>query len=260
MGRFLVVSKSDALDEYKSISKQYDVGFEINDFYDPDVLDDEVTKSGLIEAYLSEGIPEGSTMHGAFFDVVVFSNDMRIREISIDRMRQSMDIAKKLGVKGVVFHTNYNPGLCSLQYDSNVIDKTVECLEMLLKKYPGIDIYLENMFDAAPDILAEISLRLKKYDNYGVCLDYAHAVISPTPVDIWVDRLAAFVKHIHINDNDKKCDLHLPLGRGSIDWNLFMKHYREYFDDCSVLIETTLPDNQRISLEYLQNNFMGWRN
>ncbi len=24
-----------------------------------------------------------------------------------------------------------------------------------------------------------------------------------------------------------------------------MKHYREYFDDCSVLIETTLPDKGR---------------
>jgi sugar phosphate isomerase/epimerase len=210
-----------------------------------------------MEMYLSEGIPEGSTMHGAFYDVAVFSNDSKIRDISMERMKQSMAIAEKLGVKGVVFHTNYNPKLRGEQYDNNVIIRTVECLGQLLEAYPHIDIYLENMFDETPDILAEISEHLKEHDNYDVCLDYAHASISQTPVNVWVEKLAAYVRHIHINDNDLKQDLHLPLGNGQIDWNLFVELYKRCFDDCSVLIETTLPGNQRISLEYLQNNFMG---
>jgi sugar phosphate isomerase/epimerase len=256
MGRFLIVSKADGLAEYQHISKQYDAAFELNDFYDPDVLDDEAEKNRIMEAYRSAGMPAHSTMHGAFYDVVVFSRDKKIRQISVERMRQSMDIAKNLGLCGVVFHTNYNPSLCSPQYDGGVIDKTVECLELLLNTYPDINIYLENMFDATPDILAGISERLKKYGNFGVCLDYAHATISPTPVQVWVERLLGFVKHIHINDNDLARDLHLPLGRGSIDWNQFFDFYKRYFSDCSVLVETTLPEDQRVSLEYLKREGM----
>ena len=114
-----------------------------------------------------------------------------------------------------------------------------------------IRIYLENMFDATPDVLVQISERLKDYPNYGVCFDYAHAVIYGFPVAIWIRQLAPYMKHIHINDNDLKHDLHLALGTGKIVWSQFFDYYDTYFGSCSVLIETTQPEAQRISLEYL---------
>lgn len=257
MGRFMVVSKVDRLPEYKAIAKQYHVGFEMNDFYDPKVLDDEEEQNRMIRQYQEAGIPEGSTMHGAFFDIVVFSSDEKIVEISKLRLRQSMEIAKKLGVRGVVFHTNDNPMLSGEVYDNNVIVKTADYLAELLQAYPNIYIYLENMFDASPKILVGISERLSKYPNYGVCLDYAHASISNLPMSDWVEALAPYLKHIHINDNDLKRDLHMPLGSGSIDWNQFAKYYRTHFDQCSVLVETTRPEDQIQSLAYLKENFVG---
>ncbi len=257
MGRFLVVSKVDKLSEYKAIADQYDVGFEINDFFNPKVLDDEEEQSRLIQQYQDAGIPESSTMHGAFFDVVVFSSDEKIVEISKLRMRQSMGIAKRLGVQGVVFHTNGNPMLSGDVYDENVIERTAEYLEELLQTYPDINIYLENMFDATPKILARISERLCRYANYGVCLDYAHASISDLPMSDWVEALAPYLKHIHINDNDLKKDLHMPVGSGSINWNQFAKYYRTHFDQCSILVETTKPEDQIQSLNYLKENFVG---
>ncbi len=257
MGRFLVVSKADRLSEYKKISEQYQVGFEINDFYDPKVLDDTCKQSELVQQYLEAGLPQGSTMHGAFFDVVVFSDDERIAEISKMRMRQCMDIAERLGVVGVVFHTNCNPMLTGDTYDNNVVNRTVAFMEELLQEHPDVMIFLENMFDASPKILANISERLTKYENYGVCLDYAHACISPVPMSDWVEALAPYLRHVHINDNDLQNDLHLAVGTGQIDWNLFAKYYRTHFDQCSVLIETTLPETQIQSLDYLKENFVG---
>ena len=41
MGNFLVVSKADKLEEYKKISEEYGVSYEINDFFMPALLDDE---------------------------------------------------------------------------------------------------------------------------------------------------------------------------------------------------------------------------
>lgn len=258
MGRFLVVSKVDKLSEYKAIAERYSVGFEINDFFDPKVLDDEKEQNCLIQQYLDAGIPEGSTMHGAFLDVVVFSSDDKIAEISKIRMRQSMEVARSLGVQSVIFHTNGNPMLSGEVYDNNVIVKTTEYLEKLLQEYPDVNIYLENMFDATPKILVRISERLCKYMNYGVCLDYAHASISDLPMSDWVEALAPYLRHIHINDNDLKKDMHMPVGSGSINWNQFAKYYRTHFDQCSILVETTEPEEQIQSLNYLKENFVGF--
>lgn len=68
----------------------------------------------------------------------------------------------------------------------------------------------------------------------------------------WIETLSPYVKHIHINDNDLTQDLHLTLGDGKLDWDKFLEYYNVYFSDCSVLIETTLPENQIKSLEFLK--------
>lgn len=252
MGRFLIVSRVERLAEHLELAEKYNVGFEINDFFDPQLLDDEKRQQVVIDRYLKAGLPEGSTMHGAFFDVTVFSNDAKIREISNLRMHQSMEIARKLHVKGVVFHTNWNPMVCGEIYENQIVERTVSYMKALLEQYPEIEIYLENMFDSDPRILTRISKELKAYKNYGVCLDYAHATIYGSDIAHWIEELTPYIKHLHINDNDLKQDQHLALGEGQIDWHRFMEYYRTRFADCSVLIETTQPENQAKSLQYLE--------
>ena len=171
MGKYLVVSRVETLREHMALSREYGVAFEINDFFDPELLEDPERQQEIIDTYLEAGLPEGSTMHGAFLDVMVFSQDPLIREVSQRRMRQSMEIARKLHVKGVVFHTNVNPMLSSREYDIRAIDMTADYLKILLADFPDIEIYLENMFDASPDILVRISERLMDFPNSGVCFD-----------------------------------------------------------------------------------------
>lgn len=252
MGRFLVVSKMDHIHEYKEVARDFGVGFEINDFFDPNVLDDEDQIQRLMEQYRAIGLPSQSTMHGAFYDVTVFSQDRKIREISKKRMRQSMEIAQSLGLTAVVFHVNANPYLVTEEYMNQVVVSTTEYVEKLLQDYSDIDIYLENMFEENPGIFKRIATQLKKYSNFGICLDYAHLNVYAKDVENWILELASYVKHIHINDNDLRQDLHMTIGDGKIDWNKFEYYYKAYFEHCSVLVETTPVGNQRRSLEYLK--------
>lgn len=253
MGQFLVVAKKDNLEEYLAIAKEYDAGFEYNDFFIPDLLDDEEELENTIQTYKKSDVPNYCTMHGVFFDIIPFSSDKKIKAVAIERMEQSMAIAKQLGVKGVVFHTNSYPLLSGEIYDQNVVSSTVSVLKQLLEKYKDIDIYMENMFDADPDIMVRIAKELKDYSNFGLCLDYAHASITSTPIDVWVQAVAPFVKHLHINDNDLNKDLHLAVGTGKIDWNQFISYYNQYFKECSLLIEVTEPGKQRESIEFIMN-------
>ena len=112
---------------------------------------------------------------------------------------------------------------------------------------------MENMFDRTPDMLCGLAKRLADMPNFGVCFDYAHAsVFGRCDIGQWVTELAPYVKHLHINDNDLESDLHLAVGDGKIDWQRFKEYYFKYFSDKTVLIETSYPETQRRSAEYLK--------
>lgn len=250
MKQFLIIPDRNRLDESLELAGKYGFGFEYNDFFYPDVLDDTELTDEIIGKYQSCDLPEVCTMHGDFFDVIVFSQDRRIREISEIRIRQSLDTARRLGVTGTVFHTNQNPAFRSESYVSGWLKSNISFWGRILPEYSDMNIYIENMCDSSPDMLGALARELSVFDNFGVCLDYAHAEVFGGGADSWVEQLAPYTKHMHINDNDLKEDLHLAVGDGRIDWERFRGHL-DSFGDITVLIETSDLENQRRSAEYL---------
>ena len=199
-------------------------------------------------------MPEYCTMHGAFYDVIPFSPDKKIREIAGLRIAQSMETAGRLEAKAVVFHTGYNPFLNSESYVGRWIETNVNYWIEVLEKNPGINIYLENTFEATPVIFEKLSEQLSVYKNYGVCLDFAHASLSKSAPEEWAKRLGHFVKHIHINDNDGVSDLHLAWGDGILDREMFYRCYENYMQGATVLIETTKKEETVRSLSRLKED------
>ena len=194
------------------------------------------------------------TSHGDFFDVLVFSIDSKIAEISKMRILQSMEVSKKAGAKGVIFHSNIEPFLTAKMYRDNWCGKNEEVFREICENYPEMNIYLENMFDTIPDDLARLGEKMKDVDNFGICFDYAHAYITDTPQEKWAEVLSPYIKHVHINDNDGMSDLHLAVGDGVIEWDQFYKLKEKFFNDVTVLIETTPIDYQKRSLKFLQES------
>ena len=88
------------------LAEQYGTVFEYNDFMLPGYLDDREECRRKLIFYKSLGRDcSNDTLHGAFIDISVHSEDSLIRKISRFRVRQSMEIAQEMGVRGVVFHT-----------------------------------------------------------------------------------------------------------------------------------------------------------
>ena len=252
MKQILIVPDRNHMQECLELSKKYNLGFEYNDFYIPDVLDSEKLQSEIIKDYKQEDLPKYCTMHGAFFDVIPFSADSKIKEISRQRIQMSLDIAGRIGAQAVIFHTNYNPFLGAESYVTSWLDANAKYWSQVLEQNSNIKIYLENMFDTTPDILLELSKRLCKYANYGVCLDWSHASISKTEPTIWAEKLGAYVKHVHINDNDLIQDLHLAWGDGKVDREAFYQCYEKYMPHATVLVETSSMESKIRSLERLE--------
>lgn len=253
-GLYLIPDKTN-IEESLQLLKTYQGAYEYNDFFLPDILDDKKKQLEIIEYYAKVRSDfSKDTMHGAFLDVTVHSSDKRIREVSELRIRQSMDIAKEMGLRGVVFHTNRIYGFRDAVYLKNWRDTNKAFFAKICEAYPNQQIFMENMFDEAPDVLRGLAEEMTEYSNFGVCLDYAHGTISGTKAEVWMKELAPFVKHMHINDNDLKNDLHEAIGAGQTDWKKYNQEMELYQIDASVLVEVSGIEKQEKSLEYMRKN------
>lgn len=237
------------------LAKEYGCAFEFSDFYAPAVLDDPKKQEEIIECYARYRSDfSNDTMHGAFLDVTVHSSDPRIREVSELRVRQSMEIAKRMGLKGVVFHTGRLAGFRVEFYLRQWREMNQRFFGQIAQEYPRQQIYMENMFDEAPDVMAMLAEQMRTVDSFGICLDYAHAALTDSPGEAWVKTLAPHIRHMHINDNDLKNDLHWPVGEGRIDWGNFDELIRAHQVDATVLVEVSGYEAQKKSLEYMKQH------
>ena len=246
----LIIPDRERIEESLSLSREYGLGFEYNDFYTG--MDDDAAIDGLVALFLRNKPPRPSTVHGAFYDIAVGSLDGQIRAVSRQRVRQSVEICRKLGARAVVFHTNTIPSLNLPVYCDGWLEENTKFYAEVLEANPDIGIYIENMFDFTPDLLCRLADRLAGHPNFGVCLDFAHASLSPTPVERWVDALKSHIRHCHLNDCDGRGDSHWPLGRGALDIPGFFALLEKHRVKSTLLLEVRGIEGQRESLEYLR--------
>ncbi len=253
--KLLMIPDRKDIDSSLAIAKSYNCGFEYNDFFIPNILDDQEKLEEIISLYEKKGdLPDCCTFHGAFLDVTIFSDDSRIYAASDYRVEQSIAIARRLGAKAIVFHTNYVSNFKQKAYRDSWVDKNVTYWTEKLNKYPDIIIYIENMFDDDWELILALGERMKGVERFGICLDYAHACVfgDEHKINDWCEKLGPYIKHVHINDNDFTCDSHDALGTGKIDWEGFKNNYCMYFPDASVLIEMNGLEKIKGSLEFIK--------
>ena len=250
---WLIVPDFERREDSAKLAQEYNAVFEYNDFFQPHVYENDAEIRRRIEGYKALSRDRSNdTLHGAFLDVVVSSDDAFIAEYSKKRLRQSMEIGRELSVKGVVFHSGLVPGVTTPAYLNNWANRQEEFYRNLCEDYPEITVYLENTQEASPDFMLPLIERMKEYKNFKVCLDYAHAAISKTPVENWIAALQPYIAHMHVNDNDLCSDLHQVPGEGKIDWwkyDLLTAGVK----DASVLVELSGLERQKEALKYLSS-------
>lgn len=250
--KWLIIPEYEQREAYAALAKQYRAAFEYNDFFQPAVYENEEEVNRRIAGYCELDRDRSKDMlHGAFLDVVASSDDAVIAEYSKKRMRQSMEIAGRLGIRGVVFHSGLARGVTNKTYVENWISRQGSFIRELLREFPDLEICMENTQEETPELLLRLKESLRDCSRFSLCLDYAHANISGTRPELWVKQAGQYIGHFHINDNDGTADLHLTPGEGSIDWLNFEAVTKE-LSQVSVLIEINGLEKQGKALEYLE--------
>jgi len=56
-------------------------------------------------------------------------------------------------------------------------------------------------------------------ENFGVVFDTGHLNAQKEILPLSIEKLGNRIKYLHVSDNDGRDNLHLPLGKGTVDWN-----------------------------------------
>lgn len=240
--------------KWVAIAKEMNAAFEYNDFFIPAVLSDNNKMNEIAQVYRSlDRDCSQDTLHGAFFDIVIDSTDPLIKQVSDFRVHQSMEMAKLIGCRAVVFHSNYITGFKSFPYRDRWVKENAEYYHNLLNEYPMLEVYIENMFDDSPELLRRLAEAMSDEPRFGLCFDAAHAYLWNLPLGTWLDQLSPYIRHVHINDNFKDEDSHLAIGTGTLPWDI-LRDDRLRRNNPSILIEVNNEEKLRQSYEFLVNN------
>ena len=191
------------------------------------------------------------SLHGAFIDINVASGDPMARALSQRRCRESCSEAVMSGAKNVVFHSSCFPYLRGAYLD-NWAGLCADFYQSLAEGYQ-MNIFVENSFDLDPQPIAALMRRVTD-PRVGVCLDFGHAHYSRAPIRDWFDALGDRIGYLHLSDNNGSFDEHLPLGRGTVDWEEASALWQTLGRDVLMTLEVGGSDGVEESLRYLKEH------
>ncbi len=252
--QWLINPRLGSIDEQVALAEQYGARFEYHEFYFPQIYEDDEAVRTRIERYCALKRERGQdTLHGVFFSIDPGSMDSVVREHSQKLMMRSMEIASELSCRGVVFHSALITGLNTPVYLNEWIDSYSAMMRKLCAAYPDMNVWTENTTEQEPDNLVKLAELMQDVPNFGLCLDYGHALLTTTPIENWVKAMAPYVRHMHMNDNDLKSDLHQAPGDGQVDYKECFRLLETYDIHTPILLEIEGLERQERGLRYLSS-------
>ena len=185
------------------------------------------------------------TLHAPFSDLNIGSLNGKIRRVSIEVLRETLEVASVLGALAVTVH----PGHCSpvsrrYRMDYNMTHRgSLMELEKLAEEH-GVSVGVENMpnfpiLDAqTPERLAELLEGI----NLGVTFDVGHLNTTTRDFEGFLRTFRGRIVSVHLHDNSGKLDEHLPPGDGTVPWKRVLP---ELPDVPKVLEVSSLTDAAR---------------
>ncbi len=191
-----------------------------------------------------------ATVHAPFSDINIASFNERIREASLEIIRETLELSAELEAVAVTIH----PGHCSpvsVKNRREYLEIHRESLREITRwsEEYGVKVGVENMprfpildaqnCDRLAEIIGEIEI--------GVTFDVGHLNTTTRDFDRFLELFGGRIVHVHIHDNSGERDEHLPVGAGTIPWRRVLPKLPEV----TRALEVNDLESARRSLEFL---------
>ncbi len=178
------------------------------------------------------------TIHAPFMDLTPGGVDAKFKKATIERLEQTLEVAAIVRPLMIIVHPGYNKWF----YDGDVklwLENSLTTWKPIVAKAEKIrsTIAIENIFEEEPSSLKQLLSAIESpYFNF--CFDTGHFhLFSKVSMKDWFEVLSNNIKAVHLHDNFKKSDDHLPIGDGEIDFDLFFQLIKHYGVDSLFTIE-----------------------
>ena len=180
-----------------------------------------------------------------------------IQNAYLNEFAKAFDAAVLLGAKKATIHTEFLPA--GIQERAVRVAKTIETVKKLNKEAEdrGLQLLIEN-FSASSLSIKEFKLLFSDVD-IGMTFDVGHAATSDGEgVTNYIQQFRKRMMHVHLHDNNRREDQHLPLGAGKIDVARWVKELKSFYDG-TITLEVHSPDRDylKISREKLEMMWYG---
>lgn len=180
-----------------------------------------------------------------------------IRNVNLNEVRKTIELADLLGASWVVVH----PGHLFFEDSQprvDALDPLQETREFYIKNASSsitkltdysnskdIDMCIENLPSLGQD-KKEIEKLIPNSSRAQFLMDFGHANIPETISDL----LSLQPDHFHLHDNGGAKDQHLRLGSGNIDFKALFKTMSEYGSKKVIILELYRLTDIKKSLDY----------
>lgn len=194
------------------------------------------------------------SVHGLFFDLSIASIDDDIREISIKRYLQSLEIAKAIGAKTIVYHTGCEATIKHFKFQNEYSEDSIKFWKNYIKPYEnaGITAVQENVSENTHEPILKI-INAVNSPNLQASLDTGHVnVHSSQKVVDWIEGYGKALKHMHLHNNYGDNDSHLSLKKGTLIFEEIFDKIKVLNLDPVMVLEIFTEKDLYESVEYMQ--------
>ena len=242
-------------DIYKAveIANELDLGLEISRFGKLKELDENFNQTLEMYEDAVKDLKNDLTLHGFFSNLCPTSKDQGIKDVSIKRYYQSLEIASRLGAKTVVFHTCFNNLLKQQVYRETFFHQNVEFYNELIPNFEerGITATIENVHEPNNEMIRSIVAAVNS-PNLKTTLDIGHCNLHSTiPTKEWIKDYGIMLHHMHFHNNFGDEDAHQSLLKGTVDVKEILLTLKEMQIYPSITFEIFDKDELIESVEYL---------
>ncbi len=194
------------------------------------------------------------TFHAPFMDLRPGALDDKIRQASIDRLKQVFDFIPYYQPLKIVCHPSFDR-LYYVSCDEEWLEASTQTWLALIALIDGeakTKIALENVYEREPSVLRKLFERLDS-DRICFCFDTGHFnVFARTELKVWLAELGKYLGHLHLHDNNGEKDEHLPVGSGTFPFAGFFEKLREIKASPTITLEAHAEDNLWESLSNIK--------
>lgn len=169
-----------------------------------------------IKTFLRKNYGKEIITDGCSIDLNPAATEEEIRAVVKKHVRQSIEFAKAIGSRQVVFLSTYLPMIGVASYEEAFVKHSVTFWKEILEEEKEITISLCNSFESTPEILIRIKEEVGD-ERFTLAMDLGHAfVYGSIPLDKFYKKMEPYADVVYIHSNNKQGDEHLNLWQGKL--------------------------------------------